>query len=69
MDNLPREVASNDVEIMGVKVTVVVLDNGQRLIAGDGIFRILEAMGEMTEDDAKKLVQVIYGIKGEENAD
>jgi hypothetical protein len=63
--NLPREIASKEIELLGVKVTVVVLDNGMRLIAEDGIFRILEAMAghTMTEEDAEELAKAIHGVE------
>jgi hypothetical protein len=63
--NLPREIASKEIELLGVKITVVVLDNGMRLIAEDGLFRLLEAMGmgELTEDKAEELARAIHGVE------
>lgn len=60
-DDLPREVYGADMELLGVKIRVVVLDNGQRLIEGDGLGLLLEALNgkPFTEQEAADLMAVI----------
>jgi hypothetical protein len=58
----PTSIAQNTLTIMGVELTVHVLDNGQRIIEGDGVERLLGAMasGEIiSETDALELAKII----------
>lgn len=59
---LPIEIASSTVTIMGVELTVHVLDNGQRVIGAAGMEALFEGMASgapLTEDDAMKIATVM----------
>jgi hypothetical protein len=62
MIDLPTQIAESTLKIMGVELTVAVLDNGQRLIVGDGLQRLFEAMADgapLSSDDAMKLAKIV----------
>lgn len=61
-EKLPVAIAQNTLTIMGVELTVVNLDNGQRLIVGDGIERLFAAMADgtpLSPEEATELAKVI----------
>ena len=61
-EELPKAIAESTLTIMGVELTVVMLDNGQRLIEGDGIERLFDAMASgaaMTPEESMKLAKVV----------
>lgn len=62
MSELPKSIASNKFSIMGVELTVHVLDNGQRIIEADGLAKLFEALAEgpITEEDAMKLASAVW---------
>lgn len=62
-DKLPQQIGGGQIEFMGVPVEVVILDDGRRLIAGDGMERILLAMAgrPMSQAEADQLVAAIKG--------
>ena len=66
IEKIPQAIATATVRIMGVDLTVHVLDNGQRVIDGDDLARFFDALGDstepFTEDDAVRLAKVIRGI-------
>jgi hypothetical protein len=62
VSDLPKQIAESTLTIMGVELTVAVLDNGQRLIVGDGLERLFEAMADgapLSSDDAMKLAKIV----------
>ena len=62
MTDVPKSIAENRLTIMGVDLVVHVLDNGQRIIEGDGMERLFAAMAdgvEITPDDAMKMAKVV----------
>ena len=65
-EHLPRAIAENTLNIMGVDLKVCVLDNGQRVIEAESLKQFFEAMGstdvQFTEDDAMRLARAIRGI-------
>ncbi len=65
-DQLPKAIASSTLRILGVNLTVHVLDNGERVIDAGDIKRLFEAMGDldtpMTEDEAVAIAKVVRGI-------
>ena len=65
-DQLPKAIASSTMRILGVDLTVHVLDNGERVIDAGDIERLFEAMGDsdtpLTEDEAVALAKSIRGM-------
>lgn len=64
--NIPQAIASDTLRIMGLDLTVHVLDNGQRVIDADDLARFFDALGDatepFTEEDAVRLAKAIKGI-------
>lgn len=61
-DEFPHSIASAKLTIMGVELTVHNLSNGERIIEGEGLHQLLEAMaqgGDMTEEESMKLAKAI----------
>lgn len=64
MSELPHVMSSATVRIMGVDLTVHVLDDGQRVIDSESVGRLFTALVDldtppMTEDEAVGLAKVI----------
>lgn len=68
MDNvdLPVAVHSGDLTICGETITVHILDDGQRVVEGDGLMRLLTAMlapdaKPATPDELEALADLVRG--------
>ena len=62
MDDLPTMISSAKLTVMGVEIEVAVLDNGQRILVGDSLQKLLDGMGmmdELTDEDAMALAQAL----------
>jgi len=60
----PTSIATSTLRIMGMDLTVHVLDTGQRVIDAEDFRRFVAAMGgptPLTEDEAVALAKVIRG--------
>lgn len=49
-DDIPKAVWSGSFHLLGVEVKCHVLDNGQRIIEGDSMMELLNAMADPTID-------------------
>jgi hypothetical protein len=45
-DDLPREISRATMTLFGVELDVIQLDNGQRIIDGEGFERLMRAMAD-----------------------
>lgn len=63
---IPTVISSSTLQIMGVDLTVHVLDNGQRVIDVESFRRFLEALEDdlqsMTEGDALAVAKLVKGV-------
>ncbi len=65
-EKIPRAISEATINLFGVDLIVVQLDNGQRVIEGESLVRFVDAMMddslELTEEYAIKLAKVIRGL-------
>lgn len=64
-DDLPREIATSTVELLGIELTIHVLDNGQRVFGAEGFERLVAKLfdGEtvLSEEAAAAMARVVHG--------
>lgn len=61
-NELPKAIASSELEICGVTLRCHVLDNGQRVIEQDGVEALFAAFAEgrsPTDEEAMELARVV----------
>jgi hypothetical protein len=59
--DLPQSISCSEVDILGVKVKVHQLDNGQRIIEADSMAALFEAMsgGGLSPESLENLVRAL----------
>lgn len=61
-DDLPKSIARDTLNVMGVTLVVHVLDDGRRIIEGDGLQNLFAAMSNSTMTMSQEEADVLAGV-------